>query len=288
LANGNVKPVRILAGQATKLSRTMHGIFYDGNHDEMVVPVALAGAVLVFRGAANGAEVPLRTLQGPRTQIVRPDTLYVDVEHNELVVDSGSDSILIFDRDAQGEAAPLRVIRGPKTGISNIYGLTVDPIRNLIFVANRVGEETGRDTSDSILVFNRTDNGDVAPKARIGGPRTGMLKIRQIQSDPERGQLFVTVKNNREHYDPDAIAPSPWHPGRTGFIGVWNATDDGDVPPKAIIKGPATGLVWPAGVAINPDTAEVFTVDSVSNSLFTFSMPELFRRPSSTASRQPR
>ncbi|MEO6213691.1 MAG: hypothetical protein ABIP65_08705 [Vicinamibacterales bacterium] len=257
----------------------MHGLYYDRQHDEMVVPVALAGGVLVFRGAASGAEVPLRTLQGPRTQIVRPDTLYVDVPHNELVVDSGNESILVFDRDAQGDVAPLRVIKGEKTGISNIYGLTVDPSRNLIFIANRVGEDGGRDTSDAILVFNRTDNGDVAPRAKIAGPRTGMLKIRQIEADPERGNLFVTVKNNREHYEPSAINPSPWHPIRTGFIGVWNVTDNGDVPPKAVIKGPATGLVWPAGVAINPATAEVFTIDSVSNSLFTFSLPELFRPP---------
>ena len=266
------------------MSRTMHGIYYDRKHDEMFVPVALAGAVLVFRGGATGAEEPIRLLQGPGTQIVRPDTLYVDEEHNELIVDSGADSILIFDREAKGEAAPIRVIKGPKTGIANMYGLTADPGRNLIFAANRVGEENGRDTTDSILVFNRTDNGDVAPRARIGGPRTGMLKIRQLQADPERGHLFVTVKNNRENYDPHALNPSPWNPQRTGFIGVWNATDNGDVPPKAIIKGPATGLVWPAGVAINPATAEVFAIDSVSNSLFMFSMPELFRRPTGTAS----
>jgi hypothetical protein len=266
----------------------MHGLFFDREHDEMVVPVALAGGVLVFRGGASGAEVPVRTLQGPRTQIVRPDTLYVDVPHNELVVDSGADSILVFDRTAAGDIEPLRVIKGPKTGISNIYGVTVDPIRNLILIANRVGEDNGRDTSDSILVFNRTDNGDVAPRAKIAGPRTGMLKIRQIVADPDRGNLFVTVKNNRENYDPAAINPSPWDPQKTGFIGIWNVTDNGDVPPKAIIKGPATGLVWPAGVAINPATSEVFTIDSVSNSLFTFFMPELFRPPARATNPPPR
>jgi DNA-binding beta-propeller fold protein YncE len=267
----------------------MHGMFYDRVNDEMVVPVALAGAVLVFRGAATGSEEPIRTLQGPHTRILRPDTLSVDLEHNELIVDSGQDSIAIFDRTAKGDAKPLRVIGGPKTGISNIYGLSADPVRNLIFVANRVGEEGGgRDTSDAVLVFNRTDNGDVAPRAKIAGPRTGMLKIRQLQADPERGQIFVTVKNNRENYDPHARMPSPWNADRPGFIGVWNATDDGDVPPRAVIKGPATGLIWPAGVAINPETAEVFAIDSVSNALFTFSMPELFRRPSGTGTRQAR
>ena len=50
------------------------------------------------------------------------------------------------------------------------------------------------------------------------------------------------------------------------------------------IPGPASGLVWPAGVAINPLTHEVFTIDSVTNALFTFSMPEFFfKAPASRA-----
>ena len=84
LANGNVKQTRVLMGQTTKLSRTMHGIYYDAVHDEMVLPVALAGAILTFRGGAEGAEAPIRVLQGPRTQIMRPDTVYVDVKNDEL------------------------------------------------------------------------------------------------------------------------------------------------------------------------------------------------------------
>ena len=48
LANGNVAPDRIIEGQTTSLSRTMHGLAYDEVHDEIIVPVALSGAVLVF------------------------------------------------------------------------------------------------------------------------------------------------------------------------------------------------------------------------------------------------
>ena len=195
----------------------MHGLYYDRKNDEMFVPVALAGAVLVFRGGATGDEEPIRTLQGPRTQIVRPDTLYVDVEHDELIVDSGTDSILIFDRNAKGEAEPIRVIKGPKTGIANMYGLTADPTRNLIFAANRVGEETGRDTTDSILVFNRTDSGDVAPRARIGGPRTGMLKIRQLQADPGTRALVRHGEEQPRELRSARAEPEPLESGAHGL-----------------------------------------------------------------------
>jgi DNA-binding beta-propeller fold protein YncE len=261
----------------------MHGIFYDPKHDEIVVPVALGGAVLTLPGGANGGDAPLRIIQGPKTGLAQPDTLYVDLEHDEMIVDSGDNSVLVFPRTANGDVAPIRRIGGPKTRINNIYGMTVDGSRNLIMIANRV-EAGGRESNDGILIFNRTDEGDVAPKAAIAGPRTGIIKIRQIVADEARGQIFVTVKNNFEFYTYDDIRPSPWNPDKTGFIGVWSVDDNGDVPPRGVIKGPASGLVWPAGVAINPASHEVYAIDSVSNALFAFNTPEFFvKRPTTTS-----
>jgi hypothetical protein len=282
LANGNAKPTRVIAGQTARVSRTMHGIFYDPKHDEIVVPVALGGAVLTLPGGADGGAPPLRVLQGPATGLVQPDTLYVDVAHDEMIVDSGDDSVLVFPRTASGNTAPIRTIGGPKTQIRNIYGMSVDSVHNLIVVANRV-DLGGRQSSDGILIFNRTDSGDVAPRAVIAGPRTGIIKIRQVVVDEERGQIFATIKNNFENYEVGDERPSPWNPDKTGFIGVWSIDDNGDVPPRGVIKGPATGLIWPAGVAINPKNHEVYTIDSVSNALFMFHMPELFRKPDSGA-----
>jgi DNA-binding beta-propeller fold protein YncE len=277
LANGNARPTRVIAGQTARVSRTMHGIFYDPKHDEIVVPVALGGAVLTLPGGANGGDPPLRVLQGPRTGLVQPDTLYVDVTHDEMIVDSGDDSLLVFPRTATGDTAPIRKIGGPKTHIRNIYGMTVDAIHNLIIVGNRVEVPGTRESVDGILIFNRTDNGDVEPRAVIAGPKTGIIKIRQVVADDERGQIFATIKNNFENYDASQPQPSPWNPDRTGFIGVWSIDDNGDVPPRGVIKGPASGLIWPAGVAINPAQREVYAIDSVSNALFMFHMPELFK-----------
>jgi hypothetical protein len=261
----------------------MHGLFYDPVHDEIVVPVALGGAVLTLRGGATGGEAPIRLLQGPRTGLVQPDTLWVDIEHDELIVDSGDDSVLIFPRTATGNVPPIRRLGGPKTRIRDIFGLSADSSRNLIVVANRV-DTVGRESNDGLLIFNRTDEGDVAPKRVIGGPKTGIIKLRQITVDEARGQIFVSVKNNFEFYDWNHAKPSPWDQSKTGFIGVWGVDDNGDVPPRGVIKGPASGLVWPAGVAINPATHEVFAIDSVSNALSTFTMPEFFFKPPTSTS----
>src|SRR5258708_30518335 len=126
-------PVRVIEGQGTHLSRTMHGIAYDAVHDEMIVPVHLAGAVLVFRGDAKGEEGPIRMIQGPHTQILRPETVTVDVPHGEIIVgEDGGEDILVFRRDAQGDAAPLRIIRGPKTGLDEVRGGAGSSARNIL------------------------------------------------------------------------------------------------------------------------------------------------------------
>lgn len=282
LANGNAGPVRVIEGQGTKLSRTMHGIAYDAIHDEIIVPVHLAGAVLVFRGDAKGEEAPIRVIQGPQTRILRPETTAVDSVHDEIIVgEDGGKDVLVFPRRANGDVAPLRTIRGPKTGLDEVRGVAVDPVRNLIVVSSRSG--TG---VTGVFIFNRTDDGDVTPRAVIGGPKTGILRIRQVDVDPQQGKIFVAVKNNRESYRFDSDSPSPWNAGAPGFIGVWDITDNGDVPPRAVIKGPASGLVWPAGIAFNAKDRELYTIDSVRNGMFTFFMPEFFHDKAQSSDRR--
>ncbi|HLJ10907.1 MAG TPA: hypothetical protein VKU82_06945, partial [Planctomycetaceae bacterium] len=93
---------------------------------------------------------------------------------------------------------------------------------------------------------------------------------------PEQGKIFVAVKNNVESYRFESSSPSPWNPDKPGFIGVWDINDNGDVPPRGVIKGPASEMVWPAGVALNPGDREVYTIDSVSNGMYSYYMPEFF------------
>jgi len=104
---GAIPPTRLIAGQTSKLSRTMHDIRYDEihDHDEIVVSNPFAQAILTFRGDADGEEAPIRIIQGPKTQLEDPDRLEVDPVHNEIFVPNNRDSILVFRRDAQGDVA---------------------------------------------------------------------------------------------------------------------------------------------------------------------------------------
>lgn len=287
LATGNLAPVRVIGGQRTRLGRTTHGIAYDEVNDEIAAPNPLAAAVVVFRGAAEGDEAPVRTIQGAHTGLSRPETVAVDERHNELFVgDPGVRAVMVYRRDADGDARPIRAIQGARTKLHQIVGVAVDPIRDLLVVStySRTGGVTG------LLVFNRTDQGDVEPRAVIAGPKSGIVRLRQIALDPESGRIFAAVINNeylppyandkpREGLKPDVELPSPWFTGTLGFIGIWNVTDNGDVPPAAVVRVWGTGIVHPAGVTFNAKGREVIAPDSVWNGLFTFLRPDVFANP---------
>ena len=263
----------------------MHGIAYDATHDEVVVPVALAGAVLTFQGGAEGAEAPVRVIQGPATTLIRPHTVAVDEQNGEIVVgDPSSRSLLVFAREANGDTPPKRIIRGPQTGLLFIVGVAVDPVHDRVIAASA---SSVRDETTGLFIFGRTDQGDIAPHAVIAGPRTGIVRPWQLAVDPVQGKIFAAAINNENHppyqlemprtdLSHDAELPSPWSSGTLGFIGVWNINDNGDVAPRAVIKGEGSFLVHPAGVALDPKHGEVFATDSVRNGLFTFLAPYFF------------
>jgi DNA-binding beta-propeller fold protein YncE len=288
LANGNVAPKRVIEGQATNLSRTMHGIAYDAIHDEIVIPVALSGAVLVFKADAAGEVPPLRAIQGTRTRLVRPHTVAVDPVNNEiLTADPSSRAIFVFDRTASGNVAPKRVISGERTGLLDIVGLDVDPIRNVVVAASR----KGNGDKVGLFVFDRLASGDVAPKQFIGGPNSKLAHFRQVAIDPATGNIFLAQQNTRmkqmEAYvldkpregfkvkDDDDDDSDSGRLDQMGFIAVYGPDDDGDIPPRAIIKGAGIRLAGAAGVALNPKKKEIITVGG--NGFQTFLLPEFFR-----------
>ena len=296
LANGNVAPSRVIEGQATNLSRTMHGIAYDEINDEIIIPVALSGALLVFKGDAKGEVPPVRAIQGTRTRLVRPHTVAVDPVNNEiLTADPSMRAIVVFDRMANGNVAPKRVISGPKTGLLDIVGLAADPIRNVIVGASRKGngDQVG------LFIFDRLANGDVAPKAFIGGPKSKLAHFRQVAIDPGTGNIFLAQQNTRmkqmEAYvldkpregfklkDEDDDDSDSGRLDTMGFVAVYAPDDNGDIPPRAIIKGPGIRLAGAAGVALNTKKKEIIAVGG--NGFQTFLLPDFFRalkKPGST------
>jgi hypothetical protein len=255
-------PARVIAGQATRLGRTMHAIHYDPIHDEMVVSNPFAQAILTFRGDANGEVAPIRILQGPSTQLDAPDRFAMDPVHREFYVGQGSE-ILVFSALANGDAAPIRRL----TGEWRAREMSIDPVHDLIVATGSADAgRSGGPGASGILIFDRDGGGDVKPKAVISGPHTGLESSRQIVVYPDKGLIFVS----QTLWD-DQVKPGSF------FVGVWSINDKGDVPPRWRIAGPKSGLKRARGVTIDPKHQDVIVADMLLNAVFTFHYPEVFQ-----------
>lgn len=270
LAKENTVPVRILEGQKTLISRTMHSMEYDAVRDELVVNSPLVQSILTFKGGSNGEIPPVRVIQGPKTQIQGTDydgndKMAMDPVNGEIFIGSatsagpGKGVVLVFDRMANGDVAPKRIIGGPKTQFDfptpkgqGFPHMTVDPVRNLLVVSTRGG----------LLIFDRTASGDVSPKRVIKGPKTLLTA--------GNGGGLIKV------YSPNGMIVSSC---TEGSICAWHIDDVGDVAPRFKIPvQKLTGINF-SGPTLNPMHKEVIVTSSSRNVIATFYWPEIFETP---------
>ena len=258
LADANAKPVRKIEGQKSLLGRTMHAIIYDDLHDEFSVPQPLAEAVLTFRGAANGEEAPIRIIQGPKTQLTDPERLGADPVHNELFVPQNN-AVFVFPRTANGDVAPIRILKGPDTELG-ASAVAVDTTHDLLIVAGGGGRSGPR-----FRIFNRNDNGNVKPKAVIGGPKSGFTSLGgPFAVYGPKGWIVATVRAGGEMASDIA------------FIGIWSVNDNGDVPPRWRVGGPNGVFQMPRGIALDAKNKTIIASDKRLNAVLSFYFPEMF------------
>jgi hypothetical protein len=263
---------RIISGYAAQLARDAHEIRYDAVHDEIVTVNPHALAIAIRRGGASGDEAPLRVIQGPQTQI---DSLLgssgiieVDPVHGEIFA-AGRGAIRVFPRTANGDVAPIRTISGPDTGLDGATGqLAVDPVHDLLAVGlgGRGPGRTGR-----ILIFKRTDEGNVKPSAVITGPKTGLLNSPNLLFYPEKG-LLLALTVGGEGYNPgDPVRFLGLDP--PSQVSIWSIADDGDAPPRFLLGGPMSKMSGNE-FTVNPKEKELIVGGPTS--LRTYWLPEIF------------
>jgi hypothetical protein len=261
-------PKRLIAGQAKKPSRSMHDIRYDEVHEEFYISNQFAQAVTVFSGGANGNVSPKRIIQGPKTKMTNSDRVEVDAVHNEIFSPS-ADAILGFPREANWNVATIRVIRGKDTQLRQATSVVVDPVNNLLIVGLNSGESSqssGGRPNGAILIFNRTDDGNVMPRAVIKGPKSGITRINQMAVYPPRKLMVAAQPDPVEQMEPEGA-----------FVGIWSKEDNGDVPTRWKINASAkSAMKKPRGVVLDPRHKELIVADMRLNSVLTFYFPEIF------------
>ena len=149
----------------------------------------LPPSITVYARDAKGDARPVRTIQGPKTQMDWPTGIAVDHERGEIfVANDGGNSMLVFDASASGDAAPLRVLKGAKSLISNPTGVYLDKKNNELWVSN-FGNHTA-------AVYSPTAQGDTAPlrvirSAPPSQPVPGMGNPHPIAYDTKREEILV-------------------------------------------------------------------------------------------------
>ena len=272
-AKEDTPPLRAIEGQGSLLGRTMHDIAFDGIHDEIVVTSPLTQAILSFRGAASGEEAPLRVIQGDKTQIKgvgATGKVSIDPVHDEIYLATPDQTILVFNRLDHGNVAPKRVLGGPHTqlslgkqntdntvvaGAGNVYGggnvpcIRIDPVHNLLLVPSEGRGFNG----GSVLIYDRTANGDTPPKAMIKGPvRMG----NQFDIYPQSLKLITHAGNNFE---------------------IWKIPLSGtSTDPPMKISAPLGRQSGDIGLVLDPLHKDAIVATAAGNTVETFSVPEEF------------
>jgi hypothetical protein len=279
LATGGEAPKRLIYGQPTLLSRTMHDVRYHTVRDEIYVTNPFAQAILAFRGDADAQASPVRIIQGPKTQLGGIDTLEVDSVNDEIIVPDGN-GFKVFPAGGNGDVAPLRTVtpgggRNAQWGVGS--GIAVDYVHNVIATDGSVRgdleakyptvtQEGLRTNRNSILIFDRLADGEAMPLRVIRGEKTGIFGIRQMQIYPKGGWVIIAQITEGNIPIPDGT-----------FVGVWSIYDDGNVAPRWRIDGkPSNVMLKPRGVTLNPNHKELIVSDMRLNSVLTFAFPELF------------
>lgn len=234
---GNISmPIRVICGSQTGLFHP-HGIAIDGADKIYVADPDNnngLGNILVYPAGATGDVPPAFTLSGAQTNLHRPFGIALDGSGNIFVTNAtgglpGGRSVTVYSAGASGNTAPTATIAGSRTLLSFPQGIAVDAIDN-IYVA-----DLGSCTAGAILVFAAGANGNVAPKAVITGPHTGLRGVTGVAVDSV-GTIYAT--NFTGVFPNDSVTVYP--------LGA-----NGDVTPTRTITGGLTGLVDPEFLAVH-------------------------------------
>jgi 6-phosphogluconolactonase (cycloisomerase 2 family) len=201
-ASGDDKPIRVLEGEHTGIYDA-HGVAIDvqkkllfvsswGNASDYKVAGTgkfYAPSITVFPLDASGDTAPLRTIQGPKTQLDWAAAMSIDPDGGFVfLANDVGDSVIAFRETDQGNVAPARILKGPKTGLKNPTGVAVDSKNKELWVSS-LG-------NSSATAYPLSVNGDAAPLRTIRSAPLGRRSVKfgkpqAIAYDSKREQYLV-------------------------------------------------------------------------------------------------
>jgi sugar lactone lactonase YvrE len=249
-ASGNVAPVRQIGRREMVTWSSTTG--FSGSRDpaEGQLPTAVAldphgrvhvtsgdspfsgGTAAVYDTAAATPGPPWRVIAGRATGLGGVSGIAVGADGTTYVANrEGRGSVTVYAADASGDAAPIRTIAGSETELYMPTALALDARGNL-YVANQ---------RNAVTVYGPGAVGNVAPLRTVAGPSTGLSSPTGIAVD-RRGYVYVA----NDTVTKDGLRAA-------GAVTVYAPGASADARPVRTIKGRATRLSRPSGLAFDGD-----------------------------------
>ncbi len=275
----------------------------------------LAGSIPQRGGTGSGGGTPAgiaidrAPVRAIRDTYPTYSAVAVDLNSNEVYLqDENLFGYKVFDRltntpPGAGFSEPKRIVGGINTKLEFNCALYVDPTSGDVY-------SVSNDTMDTLVVFPREAQGNVAPKRELHTPHGTY----GIAVDEQAQEMLLTVQHSNavvvypksasgedqpirrlagdrtELEDPHGIAvdtKNGWmfvsnhgnvknaHPPRVGrfeppSITVYPLQASGDTPPIRIIEGPRTQLNWPSHLFVDPEHGEFYVANDVGDSVLVF------------------
>ena len=173
------------------------------------------------------------------TDMINPGGIARDATGRIYVSNTSTNTVTIYAAGSTGNVPPLAVIGGALTRLASPTAIALDA-SGKIYVLN-IG-------TSAISVYPPLGAGtgilDEAPIAKIAGAKTLLHSPSALAVDA-RGDVYVANGRGGPTRPVEDYAP--------GVITVYSAGTDGNVAPSAVIKGKATKLTDPVGIALDGD-----------------------------------
>ena len=232
----------------------------DLNFDEVVLMDNNNWALRIFNRLDNTPPgvpftQPKRVIQGPETDIQYNNGIYIDPKNGDIYsveTDTG-DEVVVFPREANGNVKPARILETPHRGFS----LAVDEERQELYV--------GVQHPPEVAVYRKAASGDEKPLRSLRGESTRLSDVHGVALDTKNQLMFVT---NWGHVSDASTAGT----GRfeDPSISVYPMGSAGDTAPLRVIQGSKTQLNWPAQMALDTETGDIYVANDIGHSVVVF------------------
>lgn len=244
-ADGDAVPLRTLGGPLSTIVSATGGS-YLASEGSVYVADFWGQAIRVFPAYATGDVAPLRVLDAPI--LGQPRTVALDPAHGELLTTASGCCLVGFALDASGQAPRLHMLDWGGLP-SSVTQLNYPASLAYLAASDEVAltdYDNGAPYAPKVLVFNRTDAGNTAPKRVIKGDLTALGGWASGIAWDAQAHVLHVAANTR---NPDNSV--------SARILAFDDHADGNVAPLRVIGGAATGLELPSGshllgLAIDP------------------------------------